>query len=171
MPRPTMSRRTFLQSATAGIAAGRLADTSAAMCAAQSQATIKIEEPYHGAVLNHRHGTRSAERLKIAVRGRAPAGIPVTVNGAVAQREGDRFTAEVLLRDRETDLLAVAQSGTCRHEARARVVWDRYSEPRYCFSIDDNRFFLRSISCKDSLEVWSPEPRRSPCPRCRVARL
>jgi len=145
MHRPIMSRRTFLQSATAGIVAGRLADTSAAVCAAQSQATIKIEEPYHGAVLNHRHGTQSAEGLKIAVRGPAPAGIPVTVNGAVTQREGDRFTAEVLLRDRETDLVAVAQSGSSRHEARSRVVWDRYSEPRYRFSIDDNSFFLRDI--------------------------
>ena len=47
-----------------------------------------------------------------------------------------------------TDLVAVGQSEAVRHEARARVVWDRYSEPRYRFSIDDNSFFLRDICQK-----------------------
>lgn len=148
MYRPTIGRRAFLQLATAGVAATYLADGPALGLAAQSQSAIKVEEPYHGAVLNHRHGTQSAEGLKIAVRGRAPAGVTVTVNGAAAHRTGDRFHAEVVLRDKETDLVAVAEDGAGRHEARARVVWDRYSEPRYRFSIDDNSFFLRDICQK-----------------------
>ena len=48
----------------------------------------------------------------------APAGVPVTVNGAAGQREGDRFAAEVVLRDKETDLVAVGEDGAGRHEAR-----------------------------------------------------
>ncbi len=149
MHRPTMNRRTFLQSAAAGLAAGSFIGKPAAGLAAQPQPAITIEEPYRGAVLNHRHGKTTAEGLKIGVRGHAPAGIPVTVNGAAAQREGDRFAAEVVLHDKETDLVAVGEDGAGRHEARTRVVWDRYSEPRYRFSIDDNSFFLRDICQKN----------------------
>lgn len=148
MHRPTMSRRTFLQSTAAGVAAGCFVSKPAAGLPAQPQPAIKIDEPYHGAVLNQRHGKKSADGLKIGVRGRAPAEISVTVNGIPAQREGDRFSAEVVLRDKETDLMAVGEGGTGRHEACARVVWDRYSEPRYRFSIDDNSFFLRDICQK-----------------------
>ena len=52
------------------------------------------------------------------------------------------------MRDKETDLVAVAEAGAGRHEDRVRVVWDRYCEPRYRFSIDDNSFFLRDIAQK-----------------------
>jgi hypothetical protein len=45
-------------------------------------------------------------------------------------------------------LVAVGEHGTGRQEARTRVVWDRYSEPRYRFSIDDNSFFLHDICQK-----------------------
>jgi len=148
MRRPTIDRRTFLQSAAAGVASGALAGTAVRGFAAQEPSAIKMEEPYHGAVLNHRHGVQSAEGLKIVVRGRAPAGLRVTVNGVPARREGDRFDAHVVLRDKETDLLTYDQDGSGRHEARARVVWDRYSRPRYRFSIDDNSFFLRDICQK-----------------------
>jgi hypothetical protein len=83
--------------------------------------------------------------LQIEVRGSAPSGTAVTVNGVPARCEGDRFRADVVLRDHETDLVAIATDATGRQEARVRVVWDRYSEPRYRFSIDDNSFFLRDI--------------------------
>jgi len=145
MRRPTIDRRTFLQSAAVSVANGALAGTAVRGFAAQGPSAIKIEEPYHGAVLNHRHGVQSAEGLKIVVRGRAPAGLRVTVNGVPARREGDRFDAHVVVRDKEADLLACGEDGGGRHEARVRVVWDRYSEPRYRFSIDDNSFFLRDI--------------------------
>ena len=35
-----------------------------------------------------------------------------------------------------------------------RVVWDRYSEPRYRFSIDDNSFFLRDIAQKNYASLF-----------------
>lgn len=111
------------------------------------QSVFSIEEPRDGAVLNHRHGTQVADGLKITVRGRADKDLPVTVNGVAAKRKGDRFEAEIMLREKETDLVAVG-SAEMRLEARSRVVWDRYSEPRYRFSIDDNSFFLRDICQK-----------------------
>lgn len=154
MPRTTMNRRRFLQAAAGSLAAGALAGNAAWGAAEVPQAAIQIDEPYHGAVLNRRHGTPSAEGLKIAVQGRAPAGSPVSVNGAPARRTADRFEAEIVLRDQETDLVAVAEDGTGRHESRVRVVWDRYSEPRYRFSIDDNSFFLRDIWQKNYASLF-----------------
>ncbi|MCL4203878.1 MAG: hypothetical protein KJ000_15355 [Pirellulaceae bacterium] len=156
MFRPAMHRRRFLQTATAGFAAGSLSCTSPTF-AAPPRPVIEIEYPYHGAVLNRRHGLQSADGLTIDVRGRAWAGALVTINGVAADHEGDRFRASLVLRDKETDLVAVAENAAGRQEARVRVVWDRHSEPRYRFSIDDNSFFLRDIFQKgyDSLfDCW-----------------
>ena len=140
-----MNRRAFLQATAGSVAAGALAGRVVRGAAAGPQAALQIDEPYHGAVLNHRHGKQTAEGLKILVQGSASAAIAVAVNGVPARREGDRFQAEILLRDKETDVLAVGEDGAGRHESRVRVVWDRYSTPRYRFSIDDNSFFLRDI--------------------------
>jgi hypothetical protein len=110
---------------------------------------LKIEEPVQGAVLSHRHGTQDQQGLKIRVAGRAPAGDRVTVCGTPATRQGNRFQAEIVLRQPETDLTAVAEGSAGRLEDRVRVVWDRNSFPRYRFSIDDNSFFLRDIAAKN----------------------
>ncbi len=114
---------------------------------------LRIEEPFHGAVLNRRHGRETADGLEIQVRGQAPPRARVTVDGKPARRAGTRFTAAVLLQARETDIVAVAQGSSGTGEHRVRVVWDRKSEPRYRFSIDDNSFFLRDVTAKsyDSL--------------------
>ncbi len=109
---------------------------------------VKIREPFHGAVLNHRHGRQSQDGLTIRVAGEAPSGDRVTVNGAPCRREGNRFIGEITLRDKEADLIAVAAGESGEHQDRVRVVWDRYSEPRYRFSIDDNSFFLRDVAQK-----------------------
>ncbi len=109
---------------------------------------VKIQEPFHGAVLNRRHGRQTAEGLSIAVEGEAPAGDRVTVNGTPAERSGGRFRARVTLREHETDVIAAAEGSAGRQEDRVRVVWDRHSRPRYRFSIDDNSFFLRDIAGK-----------------------
>jgi hypothetical protein len=109
---------------------------------------IRIHEPFHGAVLNHRHGAKVRGGLRIAVRGSAPLGAPVTVNGAAACRIGRNFAASLILRARETDIVAVSRDSRGRTEHRVRVVWDRHSVPRYRFSIDDNSFFLRDIAAK-----------------------
>ncbi len=146
MPQKRIKRRGFLQTAAAGATAIVL-QRSCAVSAKESK-QVMIEEPFHGAVLNRRHGKEVPGGLRIRVSGKAPLDDRVTVNGAVAQREGAKFTSQVVLRDKETEIVAVAQSGSGRRQCRARVVWDRRSRPRYRFSIDDNSFFLRDVAQK-----------------------
>ncbi len=109
---------------------------------------LAIEEPFNGAVLNHRHGRQTRDGLKIQVSGKAPSRNRVTVNGQPTHREGSRFTSEVTLREKETEIVAVAEAAAEQKEHRVRVVWDRHSRPRYRFSIDDNSFFLRDVAQK-----------------------
>ena len=110
---------------------------------------LKIEEPFHGSVLNRRHGEEVENGLKILVRGEAPLRDMVTVNGSPAQRSGVEFTSEVVLHDKETEIVALSNGGFGRYEHRIRVIWDRYSVPRYRFSVDDNSFFLRDVAQKN----------------------
>jgi len=149
MPHAPITRRSFVQSAAASAAGGLWLLQGAAATAAESPPPVKILAPFHGAVLNHRHGKQTADGLAICVSGEARPGDRVTVNGVPARREGSRFTAEITLRDKETDLVAVADGDAGRHQDCVRVVWDRYSKPRYRFSIDDNSFFLRDIAQKN----------------------
>ena len=107
-----------------------------------------ILEPFHGAVLNHRHGKAVEGGLLVTVSGRAPLRDRVTVNGQAARRAGREFAADVVVSERETDLVAVAEGVCGRSEHRVRVLWDRHSRPRYRVSIDDNSFFLRDIAQK-----------------------
>lgn len=114
---------------------------------------LRIHEPFHGAVLSHRHGVQDDEGLTIAVTGRAPLERPVLVNGAQADRRGERFEAHVTLSEPEQDITAVCDGTLGRLEHTVRVVWDRDSRKRYRFSIDDNSFWLRDIATEryDSL--------------------
>lgn len=107
---------------------------------------VRIARPFHGAVLNHRHGEAVDGGLRIRVRGSARLRDRVTVNGREARRQGTAFVAQVVLRDAETEIVARAEGARGRAEHRVRVVWDRHSAPRYCFAIDDNSFFLRDIA-------------------------
>ena len=107
---------------------------------------VRITHPFHGAVLNHRHGEAIDGGLRITVRGEAPLRDRVTVNGEVARREGHEFACPLVLRQAETDLVAATDGARGRAEHRIRVVWDRHSRPRYRFSLDDNSFFLRDVA-------------------------
>ncbi len=138
-----IGRRSFLQTTAAGIVAAR-----PAAALAGPSAPLRIDEPFHGAVLNHRHGQKVADGLRIRVTGRAPLGDRVTVNGAPAKRTGTAFAADVVLRESQTDIVAASTGTSGRGEHRVRVVWDKHSCPRYRFSIDDNSFFLRDIAKK-----------------------
>jgi hypothetical protein len=149
MPDHPISRRYVLQSAAAGAALGLLGIGRKTTVAAEPSSLVKIAEPFHGAVVNHRHGQQNADSLTIRVSGAARAGGRVAVNGVPCRREGNRFEADVALGEPETDLIAVTEVEGRRHEDRVRVVWDRYSEPRYRFAIDDNSFFLRDIARKN----------------------
>jgi len=146
MKEPATTRRKFLQAAASG-AAGIILGESKVACAGAFQ-PIRIEEPFHGAVLNWRHGQKVKSGLKIQVSGQAPLRARVMVNGASVKRAGTKFTSEIVLRQKETEIIAISQGNFGRHEHRVRVVWDRHSKPRYRFSIDDNSFFLRDIAQK-----------------------
>jgi hypothetical protein len=147
-----IGRRSFLQT-TAAVAGGSILASCRSATAAPSEPTT-IETPFHGAVLNRRHGGQTGGGLKIQVCGRAPLRDRVTVNGAEARRAGNTFVSQVVLRDKETDIVAVSQGSSGRREHRVRVVWDRHSQPRYRFSIDDNSFFLRDIARKNYASLF-----------------
>ena len=136
-----IGRRGFLKAAAAG-AVGMVLDRP--VRAAPDDA-VAIEEPFDGAVLNRRHGVEVDGGLQVRVSGTAPYGQAINVNGSAAKREGDRFTANVVLRDHETEITAAADGEGGRSKSRVRVVWDRHSYPRYRVAIDDNSFFLRDI--------------------------
>jgi len=115
---------------------------------------LRIVEPFHGAVLNHRHGRQTDRGLTITVRGEAPLAERVTVNGIQAARTGTAFHAEILLADRETDVVAASTGPAGRREHRVRVVWDRCSCPRYRFAVDDNSFFLRDVARRNYASLF-----------------
>ena len=138
-----ISRRRFAGKVAAGASGLVLGNTLRAFGGAAEP--LRITEPIHGAVLNRRLGEEVPGGLKIQVSGEAPVRDCVTVNGGPARREGQRFTAEVVLRRKESTITAVADGDFGRRQHQVRVLWDRYSQPRYRFSIDDNSFFLRDV--------------------------
>jgi hypothetical protein len=107
---------------------------------------LKIEEPFHGAVINHRYGTQTAAGLTITVTGQAPPYGTVTVNNIPAKVTMGRFSCDITVTEAEQDIVAAYQGSYGRQQHAVRVVWDRHSQPRYRFSIDDNSFWLRDIA-------------------------
>lgn len=142
-----MKRREFAKISSVGSLAMALGSLLPKKATAES--IVRINEPFHGAVLNRRHGKEENGALQIEVCGEAPLRDVVIVNGKPARREGNRFFADALLNEKETDIVAVAEGSQGRHEHKVRVVWDRKSQPRYRFSIDDNSFFLRDVTQKE----------------------
>lgn len=140
-----MTRRDFVKAGTMGTAAAILVGTDSVSARSTS---LRIKEPFQGAILNRRHGREIDGGLKIKVQGHAPLKDMVLVNGTQAQQAGTSFTCEVVLRDTETAITAVSNGISGRQEHKIRVIWDKYSYPRYRFSIDDNSFFLRDIARK-----------------------
>ncbi len=149
MSHNSITRRNVLKSAAAGAAFGLWGLGAKSGLAGETPSPLRILEPCHGAVLNHRHGKQSDDGLSISVSGETPSGSRVTINGAPCRVEGNRFDAKVVLKEPETDLTVIAEEGGRQYGDCARVVWDRYSVPRYRFSIDDNSFFLRDIAQKN----------------------
>lgn len=109
---------------------------------AMSQPPLRLVEPPDGAILNRHDGEKTPEGLRIVVKGLAGAGA-VRVNGAPVPVRGGAFEAPVVLRDRETKIVAEAAGG---ERDSITVLWDRDSFPRYRFSTDDNIWFLRDIA-------------------------
>jgi len=152
MTKSAITRRKFLQTTAAGCTA--VAMTGAEVVSAGMTTGLRIEEPFHGAILNRRHGQEVDGGLKIKVLGNAPLGDAVTVNGSPAQRIGTGFQSELVLRQRNTEIIAISNGIFGQQEHKIRVVWDQYSQPRYRFSIDDNSFFLRDIAKKNYASLF-----------------
>ncbi len=108
----------------------------------------KIEKPFHGAILHKGLGEEINGMLKIKVEGEAPADSHVMVNSVLAQREGTRFVAEVMIHDTETEITAVSNNLFGKDQHNIRILWHKKSFPRYGFEIDDNIYFLRDIARK-----------------------
>ncbi len=102
---------------------------------------IEILYPRDGDVLTHHDGCETSGALRVRVRGTAPAGEPVLVNGVPAAREGNEFSAEIALHERWSGITASAASGECR----IRVARVQQSRKRYRFSVDDNICFLKDL--------------------------
>jgi hypothetical protein len=152
MSTESINRRRFAQTVATGAASVVLGRAFTAF--GERSEPLRILEPFHGAVLNRRVGQEVRGGLKIPVSGQAARSDRVTVNGCPARREGLGFTAEVILRHRENTISAVAEGEFGRREHQVRVLWDRYSQPRYRFSIDDNSFFLRDICQKQYASLF-----------------
>jgi hypothetical protein len=94
---------------------------------------LKIEFPADGEVVSRHDGRETAKGLTLRVRGTCPKGARVKVNGKAAKAAAGRFEAEVTLtQPRETIEVATGAA-----TARARVLYDRHSFPRWRFSVDD----------------------------------
>ena len=102
---------------------------------------LRITQPRDGDVLNRHDGIESETEILVPVRGVAPSGSKVSVNGVEAPTEGGEFSCTVPLSKRKNSIAAGA--GDERDEVL--VWWDQGSRKRYRFSLDDNILFLRDL--------------------------
>jgi hypothetical protein len=116
---------------------------------------LKIDFPFHGAVLNHRHGMQTEAGLIIEVSGSAPLDTPVSVNGRPARRKFEHFYAPVELTKFSNEICVSCQGVRGESQHNIKVVWDKHSRKRYRVSIDDNIFFLRDLYQKKPKDILS----------------
>jgi len=141
-PWTNISRRSFLHTS----ACAALGAMAARPALADLASDVQILEPMDGAVMHARLGREVPGGLEIELSGRAPRDAAVLVQGRPAGRDGEAFRGTAVLRERETEVVVTAHSGSDGREAKIRLVWDRHSQKRYRFVIDDNSFFLRDIT-------------------------
>ncbi len=111
-----------------------------------SDATVKIDFPWDGDVLNRHDGEAAGGRLKLDVRGTAWPGATVRCGGATAVADGEgKFSVPTEITQREEILTVAAEGGGMKAEAASRVMWDAGSRLRYRWSIDDNIQFLADL--------------------------
>lgn len=106
-----------------------------------TEKSVRIVEPRDGDVLNRNDGAETAESLTVVVKGVAPGGVAVLVNGAEAVRDGEGFSCAVPLSSRRNSI--VAEAGGAKDAVEAW--WDKGSRKRYRFSVDDNIEFLKDL--------------------------
>ncbi len=105
---------------------------------------VTIEFPYNGAVLNKHHGSETARRLKIPVKGRAAPDTEIDINGIKSFCIDGTFSANVELKER----FNIIKASSGNEQQNISVIWDRKSFNRYNFFIDDNIFCLTEIHKK-----------------------
>lgn len=113
---------------------------------------LEITDPIDGAIFHPSNGRKLDGGLLVDVSGKVLTSNPVYLNGIEVRREGNRFASAIVLKDKQTEIVAI--SGQTRDISR--VILDPNQELRYSFSIDDNVFFLwdlfnRDISWSSSL--------------------
>lgn len=143
-----LTRRGFLRTAAATAAVG-ITFSGAKRSFASAPGFLKIEEPFHGAILHERLAEKTGGGLKIKVYGEAPLRNTVTVNGQPTIRAGTNFSADIILNKKINEITAVSQGSFGNQQHSIKVVWDKNSFRRYRFGIDDNSFFLRDIFQKN----------------------
>lgn len=98
--------------------------------------------PIDGDCLNSHDGVLTENGLRITARVHAPAGSKVSINGVCAAFDGEKYTAEITLGEKETALSATDGENTDNI-----TVYDfTGSEGKYRISSDDNILFLRDIN-------------------------
>jgi len=151
-----MKRREFLSTVGTSVAGLSL---GLPVAFAQTQPLddgIRIDKPFHGAVLHRRlkdpvvgvvEGTDGKPiALRIKVSGEAPPDATVTVKGIACRRNGKTFEAEIELREKTNVIVVQAKSPSIEiKESRLTVLWLKNSVPRYRFTIDDTIHCLREI--------------------------
>jgi len=105
---------------------------------------LKITHPHDGDVLNRHDGAEAASEILVPVRGTAPPGAQVLVNGAEAQMQGGEFSCAVPLAKQRNTI--TAQAGDAADEIA--VWWNKGSRKRYRFSIDDNILWLKDLGTR-----------------------
>jgi hypothetical protein len=151
-----MKRRDFLLTVPGMVAGLSLSLPIGCAGISTSNTGIRIDQPFHGAVLHRRLGdpvigvvedsSGKPVALKIKVSGNAPPDAEVTVDGIACRRDGGNFETEVEIRQKTNEIVVKSKlpSGEVR-ETRITVVWLKNSVPRYRFTIDDTIFCLREI--------------------------
>ena len=112
--------------------------------------TELIFPPCSGAVLNLGHGRKTGQNLIITVKGLAPSGADVAVNGLPTQRADKVFTVDVALKPGFNNL-AVECNGVVQ---TTTVVWDYQSFKRFHFFVDDVVFFLTELGQADARSLF-----------------
>ena len=148
MKNPKLTRRDFLQTAAAA-AAGVIFLGNSKRTYASVPDLLKIEEPFHGAILHERLAEKVNNGLKIKVSGEAPLHDIVTVNGQPTVRAGRNFSADIVLNKKINEITAISQGSFGSQQHNVKVLWDKHSFRRYRFGIDDNSFFFRDIAGKN----------------------
>jgi hypothetical protein len=110
------------------------------------ESKLQITHPRSGDVLNRHDGEENAEALVIEVKGNAPAGASVIVNGQQASVRAGFFSCSLALLEQKTTISAVCQVNGQEQRDTIVVLWDKDSKPRYRLSLDDNISFLQDLS-------------------------